>query len=66
MKKKKEQSVYFSFDNRNVHNRMNEIVGGKNHIFIFNTNYSSELNPIENIFGSWKKKKEKNKTMEKH
>ena len=35
------------------------LVRNTNHVVVFNSAYSPELNPIENIFGIWKRKAEK-------
>ena len=45
----------FWVDNYNIHNQMEEIVAGSRHCVVFNAAYSPELNPIENIFGLWKR-----------
>ena len=49
----------FWVDNCQILNQMREIVDGSNHYVVFNAAYSHELNPIENIFGAWKTKAER-------
>ncbi|KAL7716331.1 putative transposase [Entamoeba marina] len=49
----------FWCDNCSIHNSMNEMVEATQHLVIYNAAYSPELNPIENIFGIWKIKTEK-------
>ena len=51
--------VVFWVDNCNIHNQMEEIVAGSRHCVVFNAAYSPELNPIENIFGLWKRHAER-------
>lgn len=45
----------FWADNCSIHNSMRSIVQGSNHVVVFNSAYSPEINPIENIFGIWKR-----------
>ena len=45
----------FWVDNCRIHNEMRDIVAGTRHCVVFNAAYSPELNPIENIFGLWKR-----------
>ena len=49
----------FWVDNCQIHNQMREIVEGSSHCVVFNAANSPELNPIENIFGVWKTKAER-------
>ena len=45
----------FWVDNCRIHNQMLDIVQGSRHCVVFNAAYSPELNPIENVFGIWKR-----------
>ena len=45
----------FWVDNCRIHNHMTDIVEGSRHCVVFNAAYSPELNPIENVFGIWKR-----------
>ena len=45
----------FWVDNCRIHNEMETIVRGSRHCVVYNAAYSPELNPIENIFGIWKR-----------
>ena len=45
----------FWCDNCTLHNGMEGLVEGTNHRVVFNAPYSPELNPIENVFGLWKR-----------
>lgn len=49
----------FWADNCRIHNEMRDIVAGTRHCVVFNAAYSPELNPIENIFGLWKRYSER-------
>ena len=48
----------FWCDNCSLHNGVERLVEGMNHRVVFNAPYSPELNPIENIFGIWKRRAE--------
>ena len=52
--------VVFWCDNCKIHNDIETIVEGTKHVVVFNAAYSPELNPIENIFGIWKERAERN------
>ena len=54
-----QRKCVFWIDNCKIHNHVKEMVAGTNHVVIFNAAYSAELNPIENIFGIWKNRIEK-------
>ena len=45
----------FWVDNCRIHNDMQNVLAGSRHCVVFNAAYSPELNPIENIFGIWKR-----------
>lgn len=49
----------FWADNCSIHGSMKSLVEGTNHIVLFNSAYSPEINPIENIFGIWKRNAER-------
>ena len=55
----KRTKCVFWCDNCSIHNSMMTLVRNTNHVVVFNSAYSPELNPIENIFGIWKRKAEK-------
>ena len=48
----------FWCDNCSIHNGVEQLVEGTNHRVVFNAPHSPELNPIENIFGIWKRRAE--------
>ena len=48
----------FWCDNCSIHNGINQLVEGSRHCVVFNAPYSPELNPIENVFGIWKRRAE--------
>ena len=54
-----QRKCVFWCDNCNIHNHMLNLVKNTNHVVVFNSAYSPELNPIENIFGIWKNSIEK-------
>ena len=51
---KNESQVVFSMDNAKIHEHDAEKFKNSKYKMLFNTPYSSELNPIENIVGTWK------------
>ena len=52
---KLKKKCVFWCDNCTIHNTIETIVNGTEHSVVFNAAYSPELNPIENIFGIWKR-----------
>ena len=48
----------FWCDNCSIHSGIHRIVNGTVHCVVFNAPDSSELNPVENVFGIWKRKAE--------
>lgn len=53
-----QSSVVFYMDNAPIHNkeRLKEIIEGAGHAVVFGPKYSPEMNPIEFVFGIWKRK----------
>lgn len=48
----------FWCDNCNIHNTMKDLVQNTNHVVVYNAAYSPSLNPIELVFGIWKRNAE--------
>ena len=48
----------FLCDNCSIHSGIRQLVSGTMHCVVFNAPYSPGLNPIENVFGIWKRKAE--------
>ena len=53
-----DQECYFLLDNAAVHGKEDVIKAAarRHQVVLFNAPYSSEMNPIENFFGTWKGK----------
>ena len=49
----------FWVDNCGIHNAMEPIMENTQHCVVFNAACSPELNPIENVFGAWKQRAER-------
>ena len=51
-------SGLFWCDNCSIHSGIRQLVEGSRHCVVFNAPFSPELNPIENVFGIWKRRAE--------
>ena len=49
----------FWVDNCGIHNAMESVAANTRHCVVFNAAYSPELNPIENVFGVWNRRAER-------